>query len=169
VNHAKHRRTASRTDKQGRWARLPTSGASHQAESDHQGVLLLCQFGRANCVALCQQGIRSDQTNPNWSKAELAHQGCEATMRGGLMRASNPHRAGEASSPAGQTSIDPALEHFDSLPDSARTALPVVCGLFGICPATAWRRVKSGSLPQPVREGRTTRWVVGDLRRALAK
>ena len=61
------------------------------------------------------------------------------------------------------------LTHFDNLPDSARAPLPVVCGLFSISPATAWRRVKSGLLPAPIREGGSTRWIVGDLRRALAK
>lgn len=68
-----------------------------------------------------------------------------------------------------QTTSLPVLADFDQLPDPARVPLPVVCGLFSISQATAWRRVKSGSLPEPVREGRTTRWVVGDLRRALAK
>lgn len=63
----------------------------------------------------------------------------------------------------------PKLADFDNLPDSARAPLPIVCGLFGISPATAWRRVGSGLLPAPVKEGRTTRWVVGDLRKALAK
>lgn len=61
------------------------------------------------------------------------------------------------------------LENFDRLPDSARVALPVVCALFSISPATAWRRVKSGLLPPTVKEGGSTRWVVGELRRALAR
>lgn len=63
----------------------------------------------------------------------------------------------------------PGLADFDTLPDSARVALPVVCGLFGISPATAWRRAKSGLLPAPIREGGTTRWIVGGLRKAQAK
>lgn len=63
----------------------------------------------------------------------------------------------------------PGLADFDQLPDSARVALPVVCGLFGISQATAWRRTKSRLLPAPVKEGGTTRWLVGDLRKALAK
>jgi len=63
----------------------------------------------------------------------------------------------------------PDLAEFDSLPDSARSPLPIVCGLFSISPATAWRRVKAGLLPMPIKEGNTTRWVVGDLRKALAK
>ena len=60
------------------------------------------------------------------------------------------------------------LLYFDSLPDDARAALPVVCALFDISPATVWRRVKSGVLPEPVKDGSSTRWIVGDLRRCLA-
>jgi predicted DNA-binding transcriptional regulator AlpA len=63
----------------------------------------------------------------------------------------------------------PELADFDNLPDSARAPLPIVCGLFSISPATAWRRVSAGLLPTPIKEGNTTRWVVGDLRKALAK
>lgn len=63
----------------------------------------------------------------------------------------------------------PDLNDFERLPASARVPLPVVCGLFSISPATAWRRVKSGAMPQPVRDGACTRWIVGDLRRALAR
>lgn len=63
----------------------------------------------------------------------------------------------------------PGLADFDKLPDSARAPLPVVCGLYAASPATVWRRVKSGLIPAPVKEGGSTRWIVGDLRRALAK
>ena len=63
----------------------------------------------------------------------------------------------------------PGISDFDKLPDSARAPLPVVCGLFSISKATAWRRVKTGLLPAPIREGGSTRWIVGDLRAALAK
>ncbi len=63
----------------------------------------------------------------------------------------------------------PGVADFDCLPDTARAALPVVCCLFSISKATAWRRVKLGLLPQPIREGGSTRWLVGDLRRALAQ
>lgn len=63
----------------------------------------------------------------------------------------------------------PGLADFDKLPDSARVALPIVCGLYGISPATTWRRVKKGLIPAPRKEGGSTRWVVGGLRKALAK
>lgn len=62
----------------------------------------------------------------------------------------------------------PGLSEFDSLPDTARAALPVVCGLFSISKATVWRRVQTGLIPKPIREGGSTRWLVGDLRKALA-
>lgn len=61
------------------------------------------------------------------------------------------------------------LIRFDDLPDTARAALPVVCSLYAVGPATVWRRVKSGIIPAPIKEGGSTRWIVGDLRRALAK
>lgn len=60
-------------------------------------------------------------------------------------------------------------QNFDDRSAFARVALPEVCDLFGISPATVWRRVKQGLIPAPIKEGGTTRWLVGDLRRALAK
>lgn len=61
--------------------------------------------------------------------------------------------------------IHPGLIAFDTLPDSAFVPLPVVCGIYGCSPATAWRRVRSGQLVAPHRIGaRTTRWNVGELR-----
>jgi predicted DNA-binding transcriptional regulator AlpA len=64
--------------------------------------------------------------------------------------------------------VHPGVEGFDKLPDMARASLPVVCSLFDISAATAWRRVQSGLLPKPIKDGASTRWIVGDLRRALA-
>lgn len=62
-----------------------------------------------------------------------------------------------------------ALKNFDELPDSAYVPLLIVCALLSCSPATVWRRVRSGQLVSPVRIGsRTTRWKVGDLRRALS-
>ncbi len=63
----------------------------------------------------------------------------------------------------------PGLAEFDTLPDLARASLPLVCSLYDVGPATVWRRVKSGLIPQPIKEGGSTRWIVGDLRKALAR
>lgn len=63
-----------------------------------------------------------------------------------------------------------ALRNFDELPGSAFVSLLVVCTLFCCSPATVWRRVRDGQLVAPHRIGsRTTRWLVADLREALAK
>ena len=65
--------------------------------------------------------------------------------------------------------IPSALAGFDSYPDSAYVRLPVVCALFQISSATAWRWSKSGRLHAPRRlsEG-VTAWNVGELRKALS-
>lgn len=64
----------------------------------------------------------------------------------------------------------PALNAFDTLPDSAYVPLPVVCALFACSPATIWRRVRDGRLVAPHRIGkRTTRWLVGQLRTDMEK
>lgn len=60
-----------------------------------------------------------------------------------------------------------ALAGYDTLPDDARVRLPVVVAVTGYSPATVWRRVLSGRLPQPHRDGRITSWRVGDLRAAM--
>ena len=63
-----------------------------------------------------------------------------------------------------------ALRHFDSLPDSANVRLPVVCGLVGVSPATAWRMALDGRLPAPRKMGtKITAWNVGQLRSCLNK
>lgn len=61
------------------------------------------------------------------------------------------------------------LKSFDSLPDSAHVAEPVVRAIVGCSHASLWRWAKSGILPEPRRFGRSTRWHVGELRTALAK
>jgi predicted DNA-binding transcriptional regulator AlpA len=62
-----------------------------------------------------------------------------------------------------------ALANFQSLPNEAKTRLPVVAALYGISQATVWRRVKSGHIPAPHKAGlRTTCWNVGELRAHLA-
>lgn len=61
-----------------------------------------------------------------------------------------------------------ALANFKSLPDEARVDIAVVQQLFGIGQSTVWAWLKQQRLPQPVREGKTTRWTVGSLRAKLA-
>lgn len=61
-----------------------------------------------------------------------------------------------------------ALKNFDSLPEDARVRQPVVEALFGFSSATLWRRVKAGSIPQPLKDYGCTSWRVGDLRQSLA-
>lgn len=61
------------------------------------------------------------------------------------------------------------LYDFDKLPDCARVPEAVVCALFSVSRDTAWVRVKAGLIPAPIKQGNTTRWVVGDLRAALAR
>jgi predicted DNA-binding transcriptional regulator AlpA len=60
-----------------------------------------------------------------------------------------------------------ALRAFDELPASAHVRLPVVAALFGISPATVWRWVHGGTLPQPHRINGVTVWNVGALRQAV--
>lgn len=65
--------------------------------------------------------------------------------------------------------IPDALARFDHLPDSAFVRQPVVCALFSISPATAWRWVGSGILPTPRKlSPAISAWNVGQIRKALA-
>ena len=64
----------------------------------------------------------------------------------------------------------PGLKDFDLLPNSASVRLPVVAALYASSPATIWRGVKAGRIPQPKRFSlRITAWNVGELREALMK
>jgi predicted DNA-binding transcriptional regulator AlpA len=57
------------------------------------------------------------------------------------------------------------LALFDSLPDCALVAIPIVCAVKGRSSASVWRDVAAGRIAKPVRVGaRSTRWRVGDLR-----
>lgn len=64
-----------------------------------------------------------------------------------------------------EAKIPDALRHFDELPDSASVRQPVVVALFGFSPATLWRRVKSGKIPAPKKDGAISAWNVGELRK----
>ena len=65
--------------------------------------------------------------------------------------------------------ISAALANFDNLPDNARASLSTVCALYAVSPATIWRRVRSGTVPAPIKDGASTRWLVGELKTALAR
>lgn len=63
-----------------------------------------------------------------------------------------------------------ALKNFDQLPDTARVRLPIVKGLLSRSASSIWRDVKAGRLPAPVKIGpRSTAWIVGELRKTLAR
>jgi predicted DNA-binding transcriptional regulator AlpA len=65
--------------------------------------------------------------------------------------------------------IPSSLAVFDELPDAANIRLPAVAGLYGLSPASIWRGVKAGRIPQPRKlSPGVTVWNVGELRRALA-
>lgn len=82
-------------------------------------------------------------------------------------------RKTRTTSPAGTSpasSAADALIQFDTRPAASFVRLPVVCSLFACSPATAWRWVKAGKIPAPVKlSERVTAWRVGDLRAALAQ
>ena len=62
-----------------------------------------------------------------------------------------------------------AFENFDSHPAAANVAVGVVALLYGITPATVWKKVKAKEMPAPRKFGpQTTRWSVGELREDMA-
>lgn len=66
--------------------------------------------------------------------------------------------------------IPDALANFDVMPDSALVGFSVVEGVTGQSNATIHRRMKDDpSFPKPIRDGRCTRFRVGDIRRYLEK
>lgn len=73
--------------------------------------------------------------------------------------------------PQRNTSIIPdTLKNFDLLPDSAHVRLPTVQALYACSAASVWRGISAGRIPKGRKlSPRTTCWLVGDLREALAK
>lgn len=58
---------------------------------------------------------------------------------------------------------------YNNLPNEALVPVQVVCALLGRSRTSVWRDVKAGLCPAPVKAGlRSTRWRVGDLRKAAA-
>lgn len=83
--------------------------------------------------------------------------------------ARNANPAGNLPAPSAAQAAD-ALIQFDARPAASFVRLPVVCSLYACSPATAWRWVKAGKIPAPVKlSDRVTAWRVGDLRAALAQ
>lgn len=77
--------------------------------------------------------------------------------------------SGNILAPSAASIVD-TLTGFDVRPANSLVRLPVVCCLFACSPATAWRWVKAGKIPAPVKlSDRVTAWRVGDLRAALAQ
>lgn len=64
---------------------------------------------------------------------------------------------------------DPALTKFDALPDSAFVQSATLAALFQTSGTTIWRWARDGRLPKPRKlGGNSTRWNVGEVRRAIA-
>jgi len=58
---------------------------------------------------------------------------------------------------------------FDKKSDTALVDVKVVAELLDVHPNSVWRLARSGKLPTPVKVSeQTTRWRVGDLRKAVA-
>jgi len=52
-----------------------------------------------------------------------------------------------------QNKLAEQIKLFDSLPDCALVALPIVCAIRGRSPASIWRDVAAGRLAKPVSAG----------------
>ncbi|WP_025096570.1 hypothetical protein [Burkholderia sp. A1] len=62
----------------------------------------------------------------------------------------------------------PSNVDIDGKPDIARVRIETVAALLACSTSTVRRRIRAGTVPQPLREGGALVWRVGDLRRALA-
>ena len=63
--------------------------------------------------------------------------------------------------------VSEGLRQFDALPDSAHVRLPIVAALFRVHFNAVAKLVEVGSIPAPQSEGKSTFWIVGELRQAL--
>ncbi len=66
------------------------------------------------------------------------------------------------------TKLPDYIGNLDAMPYETRLRLPVVCALLGVKRATIWRWTSAGRL-KAHRLGRTTAWVLGDIRKLLAE
>ncbi|MBK7234812.1 MAG: hypothetical protein IPI02_03970 [Sterolibacteriaceae bacterium] len=65
-------------------------------------------------------------------------------------------------------SVPSALTNLAALPDETRVTIIVLEGVTGFSNATIHRRMKTDpDFPKPIRDGRCTRFRVGDIRRYL--
>ena len=70
---------------------------------------------------------------------------------------------------AADITVDPAVQKFESLPDSARVRVSTGAALMDISLPTLYRLVKNGKLPRPIKIGGTSGFNVGELRAVLAQ
>jgi hypothetical protein len=59
------------------------------------------------------------------------------------------------------------LQNWDSLPDFMRVGSPVAQAVTGLDGSTFKRRLRSGLLPKPHKDGRLNFWLVGELRESI--
>lgn len=56
---------------------------------------------------------------------------------------------------------------INELPDEARIDVQVVSALYARSIPSIWRDVRAGRVPKPLKIGRSTRWILGEVRAAL--
>ena len=74
-----------------------------------------------------------------------------------------------ANPPTGRVAVKLAqqLANTNALPDWAGVSIHIVMAVTERSRASVYRDVASGRLPKPFKQGSSTRWRLGDLRRAL--
>jgi predicted DNA-binding transcriptional regulator AlpA len=79
----------------------------------------------------------------------------------------SPEKVKRPTAPPRQATAE-ELAGFGALPDESFVDEPVLKGLMKVSGPTVWRMTKDGRLPRPAKFGRSARWNVGKLRKALA-
>lgn len=60
------------------------------------------------------------------------------------------------------------LQNFSYLPNESLVRLPILMALYGLSKASIYRFIKDGIIPAPIKlTGRTSVWIVGDIRNNL--
>lgn len=62
-----------------------------------------------------------------------------------------------------------SLARLEDRPDWARVRIDVVAKLLACSESTVRRRIHSGAIPKPQKDGGFLVWRIGDLRRALSQ